>query len=202
MNKDVIIILILLSTTAIPIHDWIFWIRRHASHIENQIEKEVFQCSFSKASLLAGLAHSYTFLKGFGPIYIAHTYFYFNDISLTLIILSSISLHIWSPLLGFKRNKHLFLPLFGVYTFMSPTNIYILPVVYLIASLTLNSFPLGLLTSIIIMFFTIWGFALPTYLIPVNFMLFIIVALSLKRFIFAHLEDGQKWTIAKSFKNR
>ncbi|RAP37289.1 hypothetical protein DID80_04030 [Candidatus Marinamargulisbacteria bacterium SCGC AAA071-K20] len=202
MDRDAIITLLLLVACAIPVHTWFFWVRQQASQIEKQLEKEVFYCNFSKAPLLAGLCHGYNFLKGYAPIYIADTYFYFDDVSLMLIIVSSIALHIWSPLLGFKRNKHLFLPLLGVYVFMSPINIYIFPVVYLIASLLLNSFPLGLLSSIIIMFSTIWGFTLPIYLIPVNFILFIITALSLKNFIFSQLEDGRKWTIAKSFKNR
>jgi hypothetical protein len=202
MNTDIVFTVLLLVACAIPVHNWVFWVRRQASNIDKQVQQEVFHSNFSKAPLLAGLCHGYNFLKGYAPIYIADSFFYFNDINQMLIMVGSIVLHIWSPLLGFKRNKHLFLPLLGVFVFMAPLHIYIFPAVYLLASLLLNSFPLGLLTSIIIMFFTIWGFTLSTYFIPVNFILFIVTALSLKDFIFSQLEDGRKWTIVKSFKNR
>lgn len=203
MSIESVIVLLLLLATAIPINRLINIIRKHSSQIDKQLEKEATFTQFSKTPLLAAICIAYNFLKGYLPIYITDTHLYFNNGIQLVIIAVSFTLHTWSPFLGFRRSTSLFLPLYGIYVFMAPElNTSLFPIIFILATLLLNSIPFGLLISICAMFFSIWFLNLPLYLIPANFILFLLTAFALKNYIFLHLERSKKWTLKSSFENR
>ncbi len=154
---------------------------------------------FSKAPLVYGMAMFVDFLKGFLVPYFTAKLFDEGWEILSAVMITLL-FHNWTFFQGFKNKQRLWLPLWGLYTFMNPILGIVYPLTYAGSVLISNSLVIGFLVNIVLLFFMIGFLEVSSLFLPLNFFVFLITFFALRRPLFYHLE--KETTLLKSFHKR
>ena len=182
---------------ALPFESLLPWLSRYLREANERVERTSTRAKLSKATMLNGLIHGLNLLKGYVPLYLSYTYFT-EDYHLIMTALLLLACHTWSPFNGFRPKGHMGMILVGMYGVINPWYLLWFPVIWALSLLILNSIPVGLIASILIMFFVVWATASSPIFVIVNFVIFIVIFFSLISVLFDHFE-GKKMTLRRSF---
>jgi hypothetical protein len=193
-------LLVCAIVSALPFDDFLPWLSRYLREANHRIEQTRYRTRLSKAPHLFGLICAINWAKGFFPLWIANTYFN-EDYHLVTTAVITLGLYTWNPFKGFKTNTQLGMILWGMYTAIHGWNFLWFPLIWGLFTLLLNSIPVGLIASIIVLFFGVWTTASTPLFLIVNFVIFVVAFLSMATTLFDHFE-GRKMTLRRSFEQR
>jgi len=182
---------------AIPVKKCVYWLWQKCQVIEGKLDYPVQNVWFSKGAILEGIVHVLIFLQGFLPLWIAEHHFFYDDFMISVAAISSLLGYIWCPFNKFKMSQHIFVYLWGIYTYIFPFLFFFYIPILVALSLIFDSFAKGYLILICSMFFVIWAF-LPIQFIPTNFAVFVAAFLSQKEKLFS----DKSWTLLDYFSYR
>ncbi len=187
--------------SAIPIEALLcgMLVRARKTYHKLDIPKPMVYCS--KTPFVLFLAQACQFLKGYGLAYFFERTLNFSILTLLIFSGLGLALNIWSPFLSFKnQHKHLFI-LLGIYSFLDPSCLWLFPLLVILSCLLLNSFYIGFLASITLMFGVIWMLQLPPIYLVLNGVILLITFIATSNKLFDPIDNGPV-TLLKSFQNR
>jgi glycerol-3-phosphate acyltransferase PlsY len=170
---------------ALPYEILLPWLLQRYREITTDIHKKQVFCS--KIFLVAFLRHALSFAIGYASLYLVENSFA-NEYLLLLCVGLVLFFHNWSPFTKLKNKMNLFFVIWGVYTFFMPWLSFIFPITYFVLALIFNSFLVGQVLSIIMMFISVWYFDLEPIYFLINSLIFLIVFLSFGNRLLRHVE--------------
>jgi len=195
-----LIFVIIFFVASIPVELIIHWLFLKARQISNKLTKPTSHIYFSKAPIQFLLINAANFSKGFfAPLVM--NYFSGDELLVLATIPMVLIAHNWPFFLKFRNRMSLGIVLWGVFSYIYLPLFLLFPLGYILFSFTLNSFYLGTILTILSAFFVYWYMGLSPFLLPLNFLVFLIVSWAYRNPLFQHLEKD-KITILKSFLER
>ena len=200
MENFLLFLLIFWLLAAIPFGNLLSWIYGQVQKIDAKliIPRPSLYCS--KVPFLYFFLLLINFLKGYLPLLI-FTFSYFEEYNLIILISGLLILNNWNIWQKFENQKKFGLILLGIYSYFSPVLGILFVLAYILSSLLLNSFLLGFLGSIVVLFFGISVIIESPIYLFVNLAIFLIVLFAVRRDLLDHFERSPR-RIITSFQQR